>query len=244
MRLLFRQSELDNAISRARKIRCDSTRPICNNCVRRSNACEYDEKPRRRGPDKRPGTRQRSCKKRPAEESTPPPKRKKATNEHLSEEGEEPQARDASESPPDPRTLNRYSTEFYHSSPYPDIHSHPSTSTSDLRISEPRSHSTVRQPLSPLLYSPVLMRITSSARAGHVSPAIIVCIRPRSLYKHSLFYQSDMIFSPHFQIIDAMGYPRLLHLNVNRRCGGIRYLDRIRECKEVVSSPQDIDRFC
>jgi len=29
-------------ISRSRKIRCDSTRPVCNNCARRSNECEYD----------------------------------------------------------------------------------------------------------------------------------------------------------------------------------------------------------
>ncbi|KAI6033231.1 hypothetical protein F5J12DRAFT_799618 [Pisolithus orientalis] len=65
---------------RARKIRCDSTRPICHNCVRRSNECQYDAVPKRRGPDKRPGTRQRSCKKRPADGSTPvpPSKRKKA----------------------------------------------------------------------------------------------------------------------------------------------------------------------
>jgi len=59
--------------SRARKIRCDSTRPVCNNCVRRSNECQYDAAPKRRGPDKRPGTRQRSCKKRPADGSAPPP---------------------------------------------------------------------------------------------------------------------------------------------------------------------------
>lgn len=51
--------------SRSRKIRCDSTRPVCYNCVRRSNVCEYDTVPKRRGPDKRPGTRQRSCKKKP-----------------------------------------------------------------------------------------------------------------------------------------------------------------------------------
>ncbi|KAF9258649.1 hypothetical protein L218DRAFT_1004794 [Marasmius fiardii PR-910] len=54
---------------RSRKIRCDSTRPTCSNCVRRNNACEYDAVPKRRGPDKRPGTRQRSCKKRPATDS-------------------------------------------------------------------------------------------------------------------------------------------------------------------------------
>jgi len=67
-------------LSRARKIRCDSTRPICHNCVRRSNECQYDAAPKRRGPDKRPGTRQRSCKKRPADGSAPPsvpPKRKR-----------------------------------------------------------------------------------------------------------------------------------------------------------------------
>ena len=53
--------------SRARKIRCDSTRPGCDNCARRSSQCEYDAVPKRRGPDKRPGTRRRSCKKRPVE---------------------------------------------------------------------------------------------------------------------------------------------------------------------------------
>ena len=67
--------------SRSRKIRCDSTRPVCNNCVRRSNECEYDAVPKRRGPDKRPGTRQRSCKKRPADGTVPPPpKRKRVTS--------------------------------------------------------------------------------------------------------------------------------------------------------------------
>ncbi|KIK02612.1 hypothetical protein K443DRAFT_131780 [Laccaria amethystina LaAM-08-1] len=66
---------------RSRKIRCDSTRPVCNNCVRRSNECEYDAVPKRRGPDKRPGTRQRSCKKRPADGTVPPPpKRKRVTS--------------------------------------------------------------------------------------------------------------------------------------------------------------------
>jgi hypothetical protein len=64
--------------SRARKIRCDSTRPVCNNCLRRSNECHYDTVPKRRGPDKRPGTRQRSCKKRPSDGSTPlPPTKRK-----------------------------------------------------------------------------------------------------------------------------------------------------------------------
>ncbi|KAJ3725618.1 hypothetical protein DFJ43DRAFT_1002341 [Lentinula guzmanii] len=56
---------------RSRKIRCDSARPVCTNCHRRKNICEYDAAPKRRGPDKRPGTRRRSCKKRPADGSTP-----------------------------------------------------------------------------------------------------------------------------------------------------------------------------
>ena len=66
--------------SRARKIRCDSTRPGCDNCARRSSQCEYDAVPKRRGPDKRPGTRRRSCKKRPAEgEETPSVRKRRRT---------------------------------------------------------------------------------------------------------------------------------------------------------------------
>ena len=49
--------------SRSRKIRCDGAKPICHNCSRRSdqtNPCTYDSEPKRRGPDKTPGARQRS----------------------------------------------------------------------------------------------------------------------------------------------------------------------------------------
>ncbi|KIM31554.1 hypothetical protein M408DRAFT_261453 [Serendipita vermifera MAFF 305830] len=38
---------------RLRKVRCDSNRPTCKNCTRRSDACLYDPAPKRRGPDKR-----------------------------------------------------------------------------------------------------------------------------------------------------------------------------------------------
>ncbi|EPQ56860.1 hypothetical protein GLOTRDRAFT_137358 [Gloeophyllum trabeum ATCC 11539] len=62
---------------RARKIRCDSTRPMCNNCLKRGNECEYDAVPKRRGPDKHPGTRQRSCKKRAADDGAPGANKKK-----------------------------------------------------------------------------------------------------------------------------------------------------------------------
>ncbi|KAI0045994.1 hypothetical protein FA95DRAFT_1494741 [Auriscalpium vulgare] len=67
-------------LCRARKIRCDSTRPECNNCLRRHNQCVYDLVPKRRGPDKRPGTRQRSCKKRPTDESDPQPRKRRKTD--------------------------------------------------------------------------------------------------------------------------------------------------------------------
>ncbi|KAJ7596839.1 hypothetical protein C8J56DRAFT_918462 [Mycena floridula] len=69
---------------RGRKIKCDSTRPFCQNCLRRSNQCEYDIAPKRRGPDKRPGTRQRSCKKRPTDGSAPPPAKRKRISERTS----------------------------------------------------------------------------------------------------------------------------------------------------------------
>jgi len=50
--------------SRTRKIRCDGAKPICHNCSRRSTGsggtCSYDSAPKRRGPDKTPGARQRA----------------------------------------------------------------------------------------------------------------------------------------------------------------------------------------
>ncbi|KAI0283220.1 hypothetical protein BC826DRAFT_920716 [Russula brevipes] len=76
---------------RSRKIRCDSTRPNCQNCIKRGNECVYDKVPKRRGPDKRPGTRKRSCKKRQSDGSDPQPKKKRradpvdqGTNAHAS----------------------------------------------------------------------------------------------------------------------------------------------------------------
>ncbi|VDC05013.1 unnamed protein product [Peniophora sp. CBMAI 1063] len=85
---------------RARKIKCDSTRPECNNCLRRNNPCEYDAQPKRRGPDKRPGTRQRSCRKRmqppPDANDTeassavpPPPKKRRRTESEVKAKVEE-----------------------------------------------------------------------------------------------------------------------------------------------------------
>ncbi|TCD70530.1 hypothetical protein EIP91_002876 [Steccherinum ochraceum] len=52
--------------SRSRKIRCDGAKPICHNCSRRPGVsptdtpeCSYDAQPKRRGPDRNPGARQR-----------------------------------------------------------------------------------------------------------------------------------------------------------------------------------------
>ncbi|KAJ7505151.1 hypothetical protein B0H11DRAFT_1708267 [Mycena galericulata] len=51
---------------RTRKIRCDGAKPICHNCGKRasgSTECNYDPLPKRRGPDKTPGARQRVARK-------------------------------------------------------------------------------------------------------------------------------------------------------------------------------------
>lgn len=51
--------------SRTRKIRCDGAKPVCHNCSKRStgnNDCNYDAVPKRRGPDRTPGARQRIAK--------------------------------------------------------------------------------------------------------------------------------------------------------------------------------------
>ncbi|KAF8908985.1 hypothetical protein CPB84DRAFT_1843323 [Gymnopilus junonius] len=48
---------------RNRKIRCDGAKPVCHNCGRRTNGnseCNYDPVPKRRGPDRTPGARQRT----------------------------------------------------------------------------------------------------------------------------------------------------------------------------------------
>lgn len=67
--------------SRTRKIRCDGAKPVCHNCGRRAgghNECNYDPLPKRRGPDKQPGARQRFLQ---APESGspegPPPRRRR-----------------------------------------------------------------------------------------------------------------------------------------------------------------------
>lgn len=123
--------------SRSRKIRCDSTRPGCLNCARRSNNCEYDVAPKRRGPDKRPGTRQRSCKKRPADEAAPPSKRKRTTAPQNSS--------DASSS-----TAKKEMTEI--------LPSPPSTSRSTLQTLDVRLPSPVAQPASP----PINLRVSTA----------------------------------------------------------------------------------
>ncbi|KIY45620.1 hypothetical protein FISHEDRAFT_49059 [Fistulina hepatica ATCC 64428] len=46
---------------RSKKTRCDGAKPVCYNCQHRTDdhTCTYDSVPKRRGPDKRPGARQR-----------------------------------------------------------------------------------------------------------------------------------------------------------------------------------------
>ena len=72
--------------SRSRKIRCDSTRPKCQNCLKRGNDCMYDKVPKRRGPDKRPGTRKRSCKKRQSDGSEPNQPKKQRRADRIDED--------------------------------------------------------------------------------------------------------------------------------------------------------------
>ncbi|KAJ7496648.1 hypothetical protein FB451DRAFT_1017305 [Mycena latifolia] len=58
---------------RTRKIRCDGAKPICHNCGKRAQTdCNYDPLPKRRGPDKRPGARQRVAREKNAKSSRSP----------------------------------------------------------------------------------------------------------------------------------------------------------------------------
>jgi hypothetical protein len=50
----------NSTYSRQRKIRCDGAKPGCEVCVKRGiTGCNYDTAPKRRGPDRQPGGRQR-----------------------------------------------------------------------------------------------------------------------------------------------------------------------------------------
>ena len=162
--------------SRSRKIRCDSTRPTCNNCARRSNECEYDLVPKRRGPDKRPGTRQRSCKKRPADGSTPPrSKRKRTSSDQIIDPQEIPAPRvkenvqDSKHSPI--RQVERYTQDPHLSHPHSGL---PST---DVRIqTDPTTHYKVCYFV---ITSPNLNRF--SARDVIISSGKVISIRARFL---------------------------------------------------------------
>ena len=77
--------------SRTRKIRCDGAKPACHNCARRttgSNECNYDPVPKRRGPDKMPGARQRLARDLKKERSPGGPvRRRRRVNETVSLNG-------------------------------------------------------------------------------------------------------------------------------------------------------------
>ncbi|QRW15183.1 Fungal Zn(2)-Cys(6) binuclear cluster domain [Ceratobasidium sp. AG-Ba] len=49
-------------LCRQRKIKCGGEQPACRNCTRADLECHYDAEPKRRGPDKKPGTRVRTRK--------------------------------------------------------------------------------------------------------------------------------------------------------------------------------------
>jgi len=64
--------------SRTRKIRCDGAKPTCHNCVHRpgNKDCNYDPVPKRRGPDRIPGARNR-----PGEAPSDGPRRRRRPRE-------------------------------------------------------------------------------------------------------------------------------------------------------------------
>nr|BCA90180.1 hypothetical protein PC_1229 [Pleurotus citrinopileatus] len=68
---------------RQRKTRCDGAKPICHNCSRREDGgidCSYDAQPKRRGPDKEPGARQRHLQELPNEEDSSARRRRRRTD--------------------------------------------------------------------------------------------------------------------------------------------------------------------
>ncbi|KZT12056.1 uncharacterized protein LAESUDRAFT_641362 [Laetiporus sulphureus 93-53] len=77
---------------RGRKIRCDGARPSCYNCSRRSDdnvLCTYDAAPKRRGPDKTPGARQRVVSGCGADQDQPRRRRRHPPDVPVKVDGEE-----------------------------------------------------------------------------------------------------------------------------------------------------------
>ena len=176
---------------------------MCNNCARRSNECEYDLVPKRRGPDKRPGTRQRSCKKRPADGSTPPrPKRKRTSSDQdlrdVPPSRVKENTQDSKHSPPI-RQIDRYTQDPHLPQP------HSGLSPADVRIqADPTTHYKVCYFV---ITSPNLNRASArdnnfaissdavvSIRAGFL-PQIILSPATRRKY-HSIPRYSSQIFCP------------------------------------------------
>jgi hypothetical protein len=78
-------------ISRNRKTRCDGAKPVCYNCSKRASGgdveCTYDSIPKRRGPDRTPGARQRSNRGlRDEGEEQQPRRRRRSTIDSSSQE--------------------------------------------------------------------------------------------------------------------------------------------------------------
>jgi hypothetical protein len=151
---------------------------MCTNCSRRSNDCEYDLVPKRRGPDKRPGTRQRSCKKRPADGTTSPrSKRKRTSSDQIIEPQEIPPLSRVKENMQDSkhsspiRQVDRYTQDPHLT------HPHSGLSSTDVRIqTDPTAHHKVCYFV---ITSPNLNMF--SARDIFISSDKVVFIRARFL---------------------------------------------------------------
>ncbi|KAK7046350.1 Zn(2)-C6 fungal-type domain-containing protein [Favolaschia claudopus] len=158
---------------RGRKIRCDSNRPSCNNCVRRKNECIYDAVPKRRGPDKRPGTRQRSCKKRPPADGTSPPpakrKRKSAPSSSSAAEIDDDQQRLSSTDPISVSATDRSSAMRDPQEPSPPLRKRSSTSAASYSHSQPRPIQPHPHPSSSTSISAPLLRINTDFKYSQQS---------------------------------------------------------------------------
>ncbi|KAJ4481978.1 hypothetical protein J3R30DRAFT_3455583 [Lentinula aciculospora] len=107
---------------RNRKIRCDGVKPICYNCGRKSsggNDCNYDAAPKRRGPDKTPGARQRVARELKQEleinETRRRRRRREITPSRVSEVSMQTNHRDAIDGSisPESATINSMSSSSY-----------------------------------------------------------------------------------------------------------------------------------
>ena len=192
--------------SRTRKIRCDGAKPVCHNCGRRTNGnseCNYDPIPKRRGPDKTPGARQRMARdiKNHIDKTGVPSRRRRRSRANSTLDSnqtsrQQPQARHGmtADSPPVHGTHTIAPT------------GSPNSYSSGNTVGNTTSHYGRSFPPECACH-----RLTECPDGSFSSGRKLASSVSVSYWRRTLFLNNSLVSLPHTK---CMMYPRLLHLTL------------------------------